>query len=568
MALSVRHLPTSKAAQLRALLQRQGPVLVVGAHDAISAKLVERAGFDAVWVSSFGVSAAQKCLPDANVLTMTESLEVAKNVNATVQIPVIADCDNGYGNAINLMRTVTEYEQAGIAGVSVEDSEFPKRCSLYPGAAHALVSVDEMVGRIRAAKAVQQRPDFLFIARVEALIAELGQEEALKRARAYAQAGADAILIHSKSSAADEIKAFAAAWDGAKPLVVVPTMFPTATADDLHAAGFKIIIFANHPLRAAIKAMREQLATLQSSRTAAAVKDQIAPLEEVYELVGVDELHEQERRFIPATGVAPASAVILAAGFEPQLMPLISDRPKAMLDIKGRSILERQAELLRGCGIQTISVVRGYRKERVALPSLRYFDNDRYAEGYILRSLFTAEEALQDRVLVLYGDILFDRHILMRLLASPADITVVMDRAWTDLARQRIEPVPEGTELIVTKEPPVVGRRVLPLNEPGTIIRIGQGIDPLDACGEFIGMILFSAHGMERFRAAYHHLCDAARNGHGQPGLPNPERAALTDLLQLMIDQGEPVASVDIYKGWLEIDTFDDYRKAWAQVAD
>ncbi len=478
---------------------------------------------------------------------------------------MIADCDNGYGNAINLIRTVTEYEQAGIAGISVEDSEFPKRCSLYPGASHALISVNEMVGRIRAAKTVQQTPDFLFIARVEALIVGLGQEEALKRARAYAQAGADAILIHSKSSAADEIKTFAKTWNQPQPLVVVPTMFPTATADELHAAGFKIIIFANHPLRAAIRAMREQLATLQSRRAAASVNDQIAPLEEVYELVGVDELHEQERRFIPSSATEQTSAVILAAGFEPQLMPLISDRPKAMLDIKGRSIMERQVELLRSCGIQAISVVRGYRKEQIALPGLRYFDNDRFADAYILRSLFAAEEALRGRALVLYGDILFDRNVLTRLLDSPADISVVMDRAWTDLARQQIEPVPVGTELIVTKEPPIVGRRFLPLNEPGTVVRIGQGIPALEACGEFIGMLLFSARGMERFRSAYNEFCAGSSNG---CGLPSADKASVTDLLQMLIDQGEHVASVDIHKGWLEIDTFDDYRKAWAQVKD
>ncbi len=568
MSIAVRNGLQSKATQLRALLQREGPVLVVGAHDAISAKLIERAGFDAVWVSSFGVSAAQKCLPDANVLTMTESLDVAKNVNAAIEIPVIADCDNGYGNAINLIRTVTEYEQSGIASVSVEDSEFPKRCSLYPGASHALVSVEEMVGRIRAAKAVQQTPDFLFIARVEALIAGLGQEEALKRARAYAQAGADAILIHSKSSASDEIKMFAKNWDQSQPLVVVPTMFPTATSDELHAAGFKIVIFANHPLRASIKAMREQLATLQTHRSAASVKHQITTLEEVYELVGVDELREQERRFIPtAPATEAASAVILAAGFEPQLMPLIGDRPKAMLDIRGRSILERQIELLHSCGIQSISVVRGYKKERITLPGLRYFDNDRYAEQYILRSLFTAEEALQERVLVLYGDTLFDRNILTRLLASRADMNVVMDRAWTDLARQQTEPIPLETELIMTKEPPIVGRRFLPLDEPGTVIRIGQQIDPLEACGEFTGMMLFSPRGIERFRSAYHQWDSTPTNGNGHT-IPDLDRASPADLLQTLIDQGQHVASVDIYKGWLEIDTFDDYRKAWAQVKD
>src|SRR3990167_2649609 len=187
-----------KAARLRRLLRKKGPILLGGAHDALSAKLIEEAGFDAVWASSFGVSASTKCLPDANVLTMTEMLEAVKGMNEAVTIPVIADCDNGYGNAINVIRMVKEYERAGIAGISIEDNPFPKKCSLYPGERQELVDKDEMAGRIAAAKSTQVSPAFFVIARTEALIAGLGMEEALGRAAAYEAAGADAILIHSR----------------------------------------------------------------------------------------------------------------------------------------------------------------------------------------------------------------------------------------------------------------------------------------------------------------------------------------------------------------------------------
>src|ERR671923_1240329 len=194
------------ASKLRALLQRSGLIKAVGAHDALSAKLIEEAGFDAVWASGFGISASLKCVPDASFVTLTEQLEVERNMVEAVDIPIIADCDTGYGNALNVMRTVNDHERAGIAAICIEDNVFPKRCSFYAGVRRELISIDEHCGKIRAAKAAQTVPDFLIIARTEALIAGWGQEEALKRAQAYAQAGADAVLIHSKSPTFDELR--------------------------------------------------------------------------------------------------------------------------------------------------------------------------------------------------------------------------------------------------------------------------------------------------------------------------------------------------------------------------
>src|SRR6059036_1069931 len=232
----------SVTAQLRALLRRPGPALVLGAHDALSAKLAEEAGFDAIWASGFGISAVN-ALPDANILTMSETLDAVRRMSDAVRIPVIADCDNGFGNAINVMRTVAEYERAGVAGICIEDNIFPKRCSFYAGVQRELVPTDEHVRKIQAAKAAQHDPDFVVIARTEALIAGWGQDEALKRAAAYADAGADAVLIHSKSPTFDELRAVSQQWSGRVPLVVVPTIFGSVTADELERHGFKIVIF-------------------------------------------------------------------------------------------------------------------------------------------------------------------------------------------------------------------------------------------------------------------------------------------------------------------------------------
>src|SRR5438552_8849052 len=183
----------------RLLLRGPGVVLAAGAHDALSAKLAEEAGFDAIWASGFGISAVQ-AVPDANILTLTETLEAVRHIVDAVRIPVVADCDNGYGNAINVMRTVGEFERAGAAGICIEDNDFPKRCSFYAGVRRDLVAVDEHARKIEAATEDRRNHAFAVVARTEALIAGLGIDEALARARAYAAAGADAVLVHSKAS--------------------------------------------------------------------------------------------------------------------------------------------------------------------------------------------------------------------------------------------------------------------------------------------------------------------------------------------------------------------------------
>src|SRR5690242_1216884 len=202
----------TKAAALRRRLASPGPIVLAGAHDGLTARLVQEAGFDAVWASGFEISASHG-VPDASILTMTETLDASRRINDAVSIPVVADCDTGFGNAINAIRTVEAFEAAGIAGISIEDNVFPKRCSFYAGVKRQLTEVDEQTLKLRAAISARRSPDFLVIARTEALIAGWGLEEALRRARAYADAGADAILVHSKQQTADDVARFAAEWD-------------------------------------------------------------------------------------------------------------------------------------------------------------------------------------------------------------------------------------------------------------------------------------------------------------------------------------------------------------------
>lgn len=281
-----------KRGALREGLVRPRPLVAVGAHDAMSAQLVEAYGFDAVWVSGFGVATMTHALPDLNLTTMTETLAASVRIDGATQLPVVADCDNGFGGLTNVVRTVMEFERAGLAGICIEDNLFPKRNSLYSGQSRReLIPRAEQARRIRAGKDAQEGDSFVLIARVEALIAGHGVEAACERADAYVEAGADAILIHSKDRTLHEIEGFLDSWKGkgTTPLVAVPTLFPDYTDTELYDKGFQMVILANHPMRAAVQAMEETLDTLRTERKAAAVDPHIAPVDHVFELVRTKE---------------------------------------------------------------------------------------------------------------------------------------------------------------------------------------------------------------------------------------------------------------------------------------
>lgn len=553
------------ATKLRNLLRRPGIIMTVGAHDALSAKLIQEAGFDAIWASGFGISASLKCIPDASFVTLTEQLDIERNMVEAVTIPVIADCDTGYGNALNVMRTVNDHERAGVAAICIEDNVFPKRCSFYAGVRRELISIDEHCGKIKAAKAAQTVPDFMVIARTEALIAGWGQEEALKRAEAYAESGADAVLIHSKSSTFDELKSVARAWSGRVPLVVVPTIFDGVTAAELEQAGFKIVIYANQVIRAGIKAMREALTVIKQDTKPGSVNDRIVPLKEVYQLVGVPRMEEDERRFLPIGGER-VTAIIAAAGFEKQLLPLIEDKPKCLLDIKGKSILERQVAALNDCNIKDIALIRGYRKEAITVPNIRYYDNDRYEETGDLFSLFCAESEMNGRCLILYGDIVFDTAVLEKLLKSPADLTLVVDLAWLDQRHGPLTPHLRPDLVILQDRPGQhASFRFVPPDEQPRVLKIGQDLPPDDAHGEFIGLAMLSEKGAEALKQAYH----KARRTYATKGFHEAgsfTKASFTDMVQELIDLGHPVHCVPIVKGWMEVDSFEEYQQAWAKL--
>ena len=284
----------SNSKKLREKLASNSIIKVGGAFDAMSAKLVELSGFDAVWSGSFAISATHG-VPDASILTMTEFFDVASNMADTCDIPVIADCDTGYGGPSNVMHMVKKYENAGVAAICIEDKTFPKQNSLLKNGNNELISEQEFVAKIIAARDAKQNDDFVIIARVEALISGSGMEEAIKRATAYEKAGADAILIHSKQNNADEIFEFADSWKGESPLVIIPTTYDSVKLSDIKKHPIKMVIFANQSLRVAHASMLSYLTELNKSDSISDVDLKLSSMEDIFELQDMYKIKEKDK---------------------------------------------------------------------------------------------------------------------------------------------------------------------------------------------------------------------------------------------------------------------------------
>ena len=283
----------SNSKQLRDLLESKEILKVGGAFDAMSAKLVEISNFDAIWAGSFAISAT-RALPDASILTMTEFLSVASNMVDACSIPVIADCDTGFGGPSNVSYMVKKYENAGIAAISIEDKIFPKQNSLLENGNQELLSEKDFVAKIISAKNSKINENFMIIARVEALIAGLGVDEAKKRADAYEKAGADAILIHSKKNTPDEIFEFCDRWNGSIPIIAVPTSYPNVTLNELQNHKIRMVIYANQSLRVAHWAMAEHLNKLSTAKSLSDVDTKMSTMEDIFYLQEMYEIKKQE----------------------------------------------------------------------------------------------------------------------------------------------------------------------------------------------------------------------------------------------------------------------------------
>jgi phosphoenolpyruvate phosphomutase len=396
------------------------------AHNGLSAKIVEEAGFKGIWGSGLSISASLG-VRDNNEASWTQVLDVIEFMSDATSIPILLDGDTGYGNFNNMRRLVKKLEQRSIGGVCIEDKIFPKTNSFLRGDRQPLAEIDEFCGKIKAGKDIQADDDFVIVARVEAFIAGWGLKEALLRAESYRQAGADAILIHSKLSNSSEVFAFLKEWDNRSPVVLVPTKYYTTPTDDFRKNNVSLIIWANHLIRGAVKKMQEVAHQIYTEENLLAVEDAIVPVKEIFRLQDDQEIADAEKRYLSSSAKKPISAIILAASRGKLLGHLTGDIPKTMLKIGKESILSRMVNHINGYDIKDITVVCGYKSEKIDLPNLNKVKNEEFETTGQVASLAKAIAKMNQTTLLLFGDILFKKYILQFAIEDPEDVVIVVD---------------------------------------------------------------------------------------------------------------------------------------------
>lgn len=301
MASVARHcsgLP-SKAKALKSMLQSKQLEYIMEAHNGLSAKIVQEAGFKAIWGSGLSIS-AQLGVRDNNEASWTQCCDVFEYMSNATDIPILVDADTGYGNFNNARMLVRKLEQIGIAGACIEDKLFPKTNSLLDErSAQPLADMKEFASKITAMKDTQTDENFCVVARIESFIAGWPLEEALKRAEAYAAAGADALLVHSKKSNPSDIEAFMSNWDNRTPIVIVPTNYPTVPVARFQELGVSSIIWANHNVRASIAAMQKTTKQIFEEQSLVAASKDIATVKEVFRLQNQAEYLAAEDKYLP-----------------------------------------------------------------------------------------------------------------------------------------------------------------------------------------------------------------------------------------------------------------------------
>ena len=529
-----------RTTRFRRLLTSPELEFLLEAHNGISARIGEEAGFKGLWAGGLCMS-AQYGVRDSNEASWTQVLEMLEFMADATTLPILLDGDTGYGNFNNVRRLVRKLEQRGIAAVCIEDKLYPKTNSFIDGEKQQLADIDEFCSRIKAGKDAQRDDDFAIITRVEAFIAGWGLGEALKRAEAYHAAGSDGILIHSALATPKEVLAFKKEWADRSPVVIVPTKYYATPTDVFREAGFSIAIWANHLLRAAIPAMQAAAATLAREQNLQSIEDRVAPVKEIFRLQGASELQEAEDRYLPRQG-NEARVIVLAASRGSALGELTADRPKAMVEIRGQPLLGHIVSAWNAAGIRRISVVRGYLAEAIDLPSLSYVDNAEYADTGELVSLARALSADADDtrdLYVSYGDVIFRRYIVDNLAEPADDFVIVVDTDWRDSVNRD-----RAADYVTCSEPN--SRHAF--YRDVWLRRCAEDIEPAACNGEWMGFLKVNARAMPRLRAIVAEMA----------AVPGNRRAKLHHLLTELVARGERVRVVYTTGHWLDVDSLAD----------
>lgn len=572
MSLQYKITPGERRRKLRDLIEQKGFVRIIEAHNGLSALVgetarIERDGqtieYDGFWESSLTDSAA-KGMPDAEVVGNPSRLHTIDEILNVTSKPVIVDGDTG-GSPVQFEYFVRSLERLGVSAVIIEDKVFPKRNSLDVSAKQTLEDPEIFAQKIARGRAARVTDDFMVIARIESLIAGLGVEDAFKRAEKYVEAGVDGIMIHSHSDSPDGILAFADDYDefceqfGRRPtLVCVPTTYNLITDVELAQRGFNVMIHANHLLRSAYRAMLEAAEAILSGDRGFEAEPLCAPVPAVFTQVGFDQVKAKDRQYSKTQRL---SVIIPAAGKD----PVFTETPKSLIEIRGRAILRHQLDNIRKLGIGEAVVVRGYEGKQFDEFSdegnLAFCNNDQYAEKHSLHSLFCAEEYMEEGFILVYSDILFNEDILRRLIATEADIALVVDNSY----RYHRHEVDKKLDLVVSRGRRARHYRSLYPMKQTEVVQIGKNINLETADYEFTGIAYFSEEGARILRKVYH---DCLRTVDGSfHEADSFAQAGVTDLFQEVIDRGFTVHGLEVFQGWMEIHKKEDVKIAAAELA-
>lgn len=556
-------LPENRRPLLKKILDEKGFVRVLEAHNGLSALIAndtvvtnggQKKEYDALWESSL-TDTASKGLPDAEIIGFESRCENIRQIIDVTNKPIIVDGDTGR-DANSFEYLVKTLENLGVSAVIIEDKVYPKRNSLEDGTDQTLEDPDVFSTKISRGKKISKTDSFMIIARLESLIAGMGIDDAVQRAKKYLKAGADGIMVHSKSKTPDEIIEFCKRYNDLcdslgfrKPLVCVPTTYNTITDTELKKHGINIVIHANHLLRAAYKAMSEVAEKILVSDRNFEVDDLCSTTKEIFSHVGFLDIKEKDIRYAPRSPVV----IIPAAGRDEEFTV-----PKALLTVKGKTILETQQETLRQLGVTDINVIRGFKSELFTIPKINYYTSEKYESTGIVESLFKAVDKIENGFIYINSDIIFSKEIIQNMLSAKGDIILCVDNTYS-YHKHLVDKV---LDLVISRRRSESKTLQREFNvHTGEVVRIGKKVNKQDADYEFTGIAKFSEKGADILNKVYLELKTNPPTGTFHEA-ESFGKAGFTDLIQELIIRNIKVEFFNVYKGWIEIHDKNDLSLA------
>jgi len=524
---------SKKTKAFKELITSDTTEFILEAHNGLSAKIVEETGFKGIWASGLSISASLG-VRDNNEASWTQVLDVLEYMSDATSIPILLDGDTGYGNYNNARRLIKKLEQRDVAAVCIEDKIFPKTNSFIGGEKQPLADIEEFSGKIKAMKDTQNDSDFSVVARLESFITGWGLESALERASKYHEAGADAILVHSKIQDFSEIESFVKAWNQKSPLIIVPTTYYKTPASEFKNSSISLVIWANHMIRTSLSAMQSTAQKIFEEESLVDIEKNVSSVREIFRLQNADELKDADKKYLPSN--EEIKAIILAASQGPEFKELTKNKPKAMIDFNGKPILEHIKGALLASGVKNISVVGGFKSKTINLDNINLIENDRWQETGNAYSLYKAKDFMEGTSIISYGDLIYENSVITSLLESAGDIILLADSA--NILKQR-----DFNFWLKGKVLPNEGYGS-PDSCPLEEISLGQKDDSFY---QWIGLMKVSPRGAQIMKANFNEFFETYS-----------EKAMLGEYIEFLLKKGSDITIRYIRGRWFDLDNKKD----------